>query len=142
MLRLSKDEMVQMIGMVDGVRLYNDLHLKPVSPRLTLYLAQKGDSEFHPVMLQEVTVSELLKNISDIVEAPNGLFNKVLVEGPNNISIRLTDEFLRHQSYDSAFYFHLIQEGEGFSVRMESVKVSKIYVKIHVYLQLTPMEKL
>ena len=88
--------------------------MKPVSPRLTLYLAQKGDSEFHPVMLQEVTVSELLKNISDIVEvnnddsvvsggificmlfqAPNGLFNKVLVEGPNNISIRLTDEFLR-----------------------------------------------
>ena len=65
------------------------------------------------MMLQEVTVSELLKNISDIVEvsnddsvsggificmlfqAPNGLFNKVLVEGPNNISIRLTDEFLR-----------------------------------------------
>ena len=53
------------------MRLYNDLHLKPVSPRLTLYLAQKGDSEFHPVMLQEVTVSELLKNISDIVEVNN-----------------------------------------------------------------------
>ena len=45
--------------------------MKPVSPRLTLYLAQKGDSEFHPVMLQEVTVSELLKNISDIVEVSN-----------------------------------------------------------------------
>ena len=45
--------------------------MKPVSPRLTLYLAQKGDSEFHPVMLQEVTVSELLKNISDIVEVNN-----------------------------------------------------------------------
>ena len=47
--------------------------MKPVSPRLTLYLAQKGDSEFHPVMLQEVTVSELLKNISDIVEVSNAL---------------------------------------------------------------------
>ncbi len=30
----------QMIGLIDGVRLYNDLHMKPLAPRLTLYIAQ------------------------------------------------------------------------------------------------------
>jgi hypothetical protein len=34
----------QMIGLIDGVRLYNDLHMKPLAPRLTLYIAQvSGD---------------------------------------------------------------------------------------------------
>jgi hypothetical protein len=33
-----------MIGLIDGVRLYNDLHMKPLAPRLTLYIAQvSGD---------------------------------------------------------------------------------------------------
>ena len=68
MLRLSKDELVQIIGLRDGVRLHNDLHMKPVSPRLLLYLAVKGDSLFTPVLLQEVTVAELVRNISEIAE--------------------------------------------------------------------------
>ena len=25
---------------MDGVRLFNDLHMKPVAPRLTIYIAQ------------------------------------------------------------------------------------------------------
>ena len=29
-----------MIGLMDGVRLFNDLHMKPVAPRLTIYIAQ------------------------------------------------------------------------------------------------------
>ena len=57
-----------MIGLVDGIRLFNDLHLRPVAPRLTLYLAQKGESLFHPVLLQDVTVAELVKNIAEILE--------------------------------------------------------------------------
>jgi len=122
MLRLSKDELVQMIGMVDGVRLYNDLHLKPVSPRLSLFLAPAGDSAFTPVMLQDVTVTELVKNVAEIIDAPSSLFNKVLMEGPNKISIKLTDEFLRHQPPDSAYFIHLIQGGETCDIRLEPVK--------------------
>lgn len=68
LLRLGKDDLQQMIGVVDGVRLFNDLHMKPVSPRLALYLAHKSESLFNPVLLQEVTVSELGRNISEFAE--------------------------------------------------------------------------
>ena len=68
MLRLTKEELVKMIGLADGVRLFNDLHLKPISPRLTLYLAKKGESLFHPLLLQDVTVQELIRSISDLLE--------------------------------------------------------------------------
>ena len=58
-------------------------------------LAAAGDSLFTPVMLQDVTVTELIKNVAEIIEAPSSLFTKILMEGPNKISIKLTDEFLR-----------------------------------------------
>ena len=41
LLRLGKDDLQQMIGVVDGVRLFNDLHMKPVSPRLTFILLKR-----------------------------------------------------------------------------------------------------
>ena len=88
LLRLNKDDIIQvrletllkyylicacyqMIGLVDGIRLYNDLHMKPVCPRLTLYLAQKGETLFHPILLQDVTVAELVRNIAEILEVRN-----------------------------------------------------------------------
>jgi len=125
LLRLNKDDIIQMIGLVDGIRLYNDLHMKPVSPRLTMYLAQKGETLFHPILLQDVTVAELVRNIAEILEVPVGLFHKVVVSGPNKITIRLTDEFLRYQSYDSAFHYLLIhEEGEACTIHLEPVQYS------------------
>ena len=63
LLRLSKEELIQLIGLVDGIRLYNDIHLKPLAPRLILYLAEKGETVFQPLLLQEVTVLDLLETI-------------------------------------------------------------------------------
>merc|ERR1719450_1103268 len=121
MLRLTKDELTKMIGLVDGVRLFNDLHLKPVSPRLTLYLAKKGESLFHPLLLQDVTVQELIRSISDILETPAApSLQTVVIQGPNKINVKLTDEYLRNQPFDSAFYFH-IQEGESQTIKLELV---------------------
>merc|ERR1719318_791230 len=70
LLRLSKDDIIQMIGLVDGVRLYNDLHMKPVAPRIVLFVAQKGERLFHPLLLQEVSVEELRAKMAEFLEVP------------------------------------------------------------------------
>lgn len=41
LLRLSKDDLVSVCGLSEGIRLYNDLHLTPVAPRMTLYIGTK-----------------------------------------------------------------------------------------------------
>lgn len=120
LLRLSKEELIQLIGLVDGIRLYNDINLKPMAPRLILYLAEKGESLFHPLLLQEVTVPELLHCISQTFQVPQNIGN-VIMEGPNRISIKLTDEFLKHQSQDSAFLFSVEQRGQSPSLRLSAV---------------------
>lgn len=108
LLRLSKSELVQMIGLVDGVRLFNDLHMKPVAPKLVIYLAQEGENVFHPVLLEEVTVLELSQQISNTFQIPTGLTKKVIITGPGQILVRMTDEYLRYQTFDSAYTVHVI----------------------------------
>ena len=44
----------------------------------------------------------------------------VVIQGPNKINVKLTDEYLRNQAYDSAFYFH-IQEGNSQTIKLELV---------------------
>ena len=84
LLRLAKDDLIQMVfpdpkrdnksavtsqvGLVDGVRLHNDLHMRPVSPRLILYLAQRGETVFSPVLLLEVTVAELIASVAELLQ--------------------------------------------------------------------------
>jgi len=125
LLRLSKEDLVSMIGLVDGIRLFNDLHMKPVAPRLTIYLAQKGESLFHAAMLQEVSVQELINNIANIlqVQVGPGLISNVLIVGPNRIQILLTDELLRQQPFESVFYYQLLNEEgcDGCTVLLETV---------------------
>ena len=54
---------------MDGVRLHNDLHMRPsVAPRLILYLAQRGETVFSPVLLLEVTVAELIASVAELLQ--------------------------------------------------------------------------
>ncbi len=41
LLRLSKDDLVSVCGLSEGIRLFNDLHLTPVAPRMTLYVGTR-----------------------------------------------------------------------------------------------------
>ncbi|XP_023320794.1 transcription factor CP2-like protein 1 [Eurytemora carolleeae] len=122
-LRLSKDDLVQMIGLMDGVRLFNDLHMKPVAPRLTIYIAQKGDSVFHPFLLEDVTVLELIKLMAHTFEIPESFLAKIVMSGPNKILVRMTDEYLRYQNPDSAFHLHIVYDdnGESCTVHLEPI---------------------
>ena len=158
------------VGLVDGVRLHNDLHMRPVAPRwifstklcyisptsgswchnvfkrnhllalrLILYLAQRGETVFSPVLLLEVTVAELISSVAELLQVddfvkynafhntksfpqvPVGLFNKVIIVGPKKIQIKLTDDFLRYQRPDSAFHYNLVHEEGTCTIQMEPV---------------------
>jgi len=122
LLRLAKDDLIQMVGLVDGVRLHNDLHMRPVAPRLILYLAQRGETVFTPVLLLEVTVAELIASVAELLQVPVGLFNKVIIVGPKKIHIKLTDDFLRYQRPDSAFQYTLVHDEGTCTIQLEPVQ--------------------
>lgn len=67
LLRLSKDELIEICGLSDGIRLNNCLHNQPIKPRKTLYVCLGGNDIFHPVYLYNVNMEELLRELSKIL---------------------------------------------------------------------------
>ena len=51
------------------------------------------------------------------------MVNKVILSGPSKIQILLTDDLLRQQPVESAFYFQLVHEqgSESYTILLEPV---------------------
>lgn len=64
LLRLSKTELIEICGLIEGIRLYNSLHNQPIKPRRVLYICLETDDIYHPVYLYDLTLDELLGEIS------------------------------------------------------------------------------
>lgn len=43
LLRMSKDDLCKICGLADGIRMFNILHSKAITPRLTIYVCFEGD---------------------------------------------------------------------------------------------------
>ena len=70
-----------------------------------------------------MSVNELINNIATILQVQDGLVNKVILSGPSKIQILLTDDLLRQQPVESAFYFQLVHEqgSESYTILLEPV---------------------
>ncbi|KAL9916366.1 upstream-binding protein 1 isoform X3 [Glossina fuscipes] len=61
-MRMSKDDLIQICGLADGIRMYNVLRAKTISPRLTIYVSLDGNS-YNAIYLITNTAKELLQKL-------------------------------------------------------------------------------
>ncbi|CAD7077968.1 unnamed protein product [Hermetia illucens] len=61
-LRMSKEDLIQICGLADGIRMFNTLHAKAITPRLTIYVSIDGSS-YHAIYLTSNTTRELAKKL-------------------------------------------------------------------------------
>ncbi|KAG9329214.1 hypothetical protein JZ751_004699 [Albula glossodonta] len=116
LLKLSRDDLVQICGPADGIRLFNALKSRSVRPRLTVYVCQetaqtkspellKGscDSEsrdhsnsaiyvYHALYLEQMTALELTRKIASVINFSLDQINQVFRQGPTGIYILLSDQ--------------------------------------------------
>lgn len=107
MLRLMREELISLIGMSEGIRLFNDLHMVQVAPRTTFYVAQKDSSEFRALFLDDLTVLDFVDKLSSALGVEPGIFSKIFVLGPGNVSILVTDRVIAYTRPESVFQFSL-----------------------------------
>ncbi|CAF4742454.1 unnamed protein product [Pieris macdunnoughi] len=104
LLRLSRDDIIQICGLADGIRLYNALHAKRIEPRLTVYVCASGSNIYSALYLDACAASELLIKLQGLLHSAAAKeCDTVLVSGPNGARVRLTDELVRHLP-DSSTY--------------------------------------
>uniref|UniRef100_A0A8C1TLU9 Upstream-binding protein 1 n=1 Tax=Cyprinus carpio TaxID=7962 RepID=A0A8C1TLU9_CYPCA len=116
LLKLTREDLVQICGAADGIRLYNALKSRAVCPRLTVYvslepsqsasplLEKRGHSKngehssptsipvYHALYLEEMTACELTRKISSVLALPLSHISQVYKQGPTGIHILLSDQ--------------------------------------------------
>uniref|UniRef100_A0A0K8SX54 Uncharacterized protein n=1 Tax=Lygus hesperus TaxID=30085 RepID=A0A0K8SX54_LYGHE len=83
LLRLSKDNLVQLCGLPDGIRLFNILHARPIVPKLTLYICvDPRERVYQAVYLTCLTSSELVAKVCAVLGIHASQVASMFVEGP------------------------------------------------------------
>ncbi|XP_063699434.1 transcription factor CP2 isoform X2 [Culicoides brevitarsis] len=123
LLRMTKEDLIQICGLADGIRMYNIIHSKSISPRLTIYVTL-DNAVYHAIYLHSYSIKELFQKLHKVpgfVEPPSSPWdlqtkysdsNNSLVDavkmnlfmiGPANVQVMLTDEVLSNVKNDSLF---------------------------------------
>ena len=106
LLRLSRDETIALCGPGDGIRLYNCMHATFSPPKATWYVGSKEEENFYNALyLEELTVTEVLKKLSDAFGLEHGLLTRAFFIGPKGIYVKFSDNVVRNTKNDSVFQF-------------------------------------
>ncbi|XP_035286440.1 upstream-binding protein 1-like isoform X2 [Anguilla rostrata] len=140
LLKLTRDDLVQICGPADGIRLFNALKSRSVRPRLTVYVCQDTvqtksaaplegscDSEsgehsnsaiyvYHALYLEDMTALELTRKIASVVSISLDQVNQVFRKGPAGIHILLSDQMVYNLPDESCFLISTLkaESGDGY----------------------------
>ncbi|KAG5676766.1 hypothetical protein PVAND_006575 [Polypedilum vanderplanki] len=138
LLRLAKEDLIQICGLADGIRMYNILHAKAIKPRLTIFVSVEGNNTYNAVYLHSTTTKELIQKLYKVPGMSSWKFSssssprgsnsnlndesnfKIYTNGPNNVLVLVTDEVLANIKDESLFAL----EFNNGSILMKSVKKS------------------
>ncbi|XP_076179978.1 transcription factor CP2 like gemini isoform X3 [Ptiloglossa arizonensis] len=110
-LRLSRDDLIQICGLVDGIRLFNALHSKAPTPKLTLYFSlEDNGSLWRVAYLDSLTSSALMNKLLNIVNLPHDRLHSVLFLGPQGIHVLVTDELVANMKDESMYFVETIKD--------------------------------
>ncbi|XP_041867994.1 upstream-binding protein 1 isoform X1 [Melanotaenia boesemani] len=133
LLKLTRDDLVQICGPADGIRLFNALKSRSVRPRLTVYVCQESPQEspllerhctsengdhsvspslhvYHALYLEELTAAELIRKMACVCGIPLGKINQVYRQGPTGIHILLSDQMVYNLPDESCFLISTLED--------------------------------
>ncbi|XP_077153931.1 alpha-globin transcription factor CP2 [Ranitomeya variabilis] len=123
LLKLTRDDVIQICGPADGIRLFNALKGRVVRPRLTIYVCQEsqqsrehpqqkpengeqGNSAFyvyHAIFLEDLTNMELTEKLAQLFNICPHQINQVYKQGPTGIHVLISDEMIQNFPDESFF---------------------------------------
>ncbi|XP_004635331.2 upstream-binding protein 1 isoform X2 [Octodon degus] len=132
LLKLTKEDLVQICGAADGIRLYNSLKSRSVRPRLTIYVCQERPSStplqgqqqaagsggesgsgtpyvYHAIYLEEMVASEVARKLALVFNIPFHQINQVYRQGPTGIHILVSDQMVQNFQDESCFLFSTVK---------------------------------
>ncbi|XP_065108104.1 transcription factor CP2-like protein 1 [Paramisgurnus dabryanus] len=129
LLKMSRDDFIQICGPADGIRLFNAIEGRCVQPRLTVYVSQlqnryqshaKGgaDGVFHALYLEDLTVFELTEKIANLYNVPSQQIHHVYRQGPTGIYVLVSDAMVQNFTEETSFIISSLKDesNDGYHV--------------------------
>uniref|UniRef100_A0A671N8H9 Transcription factor CP2 n=1 Tax=Sinocyclocheilus anshuiensis TaxID=1608454 RepID=A0A671N8H9_9TELE len=117
LLKLTREDVIQICGPADGIRLFNALKGRVVRPRLTIYVCQEsqqareqhqkhenGDgSMYHAIYLEELTAVELTEKLAQLFSISPRQISQIFKQGPTGIHVLVSDEMIQNFQDEMCF---------------------------------------
>ncbi|XP_022915325.1 transcription factor CP2 [Onthophagus taurus] len=119
MLRMSREDLIQICGQADGIRLYNALHVKAIAPKLTIYVSLEHTKIFNAVFLSNYSSNELIQKLAGMLGVGADKIRNVYVQGPQAIHILLSNDVISRFKEESMFNLDVLQENESYVILLK-----------------------
>lgn len=128
MLSLSRDDLIQICGCAEGIRLFNRLRMRKIQPRLTIYMtpatpdAEGGIRVYRAFYLQHLTANELIKEASSLFEQQNGggaphITRALYQPLKSNVHVLVTDDLVNTLKDEQCFTVLVVKnEADGLQI--------------------------
>ncbi|XP_028663893.1 transcription factor CP2-like protein 1 [Erpetoichthys calabaricus] len=129
LLKMGKEDFVQICGPADGIRLFNVMKGRGIRPRLTVYVCQEPEQNrthpkrdsgdvYHAIYLEEMTALELTQKIAILYNISPQQINQIYRQGPTGIHILLSDEMVQNFVDESCFVINTLkaESNDGYHI--------------------------
>ncbi|KAL5009948.1 hypothetical protein ScPMuIL_012253 [Solemya velum] len=120
-LRLTRDDLIQICGLADGIRLNNAIQSRSVRPRLTMFVCQEGDAIYNAIYLENMSYQELRGKLAILYSVQPQYIENIYFQGPSGIHILVTDEVIRNLQDQTRFCVEAMREMEHYKVILKAV---------------------
>lgn len=118
-LRLSREDLIQICGVANGIRLFNTLHSKAPPPKLTLYFFLEGSrSHWRATYLDNLTSVALTDKLLNALNLSHNQLHSILFLGPQGIHVKVTDELVANMKNESMYFVQMIKGNAHFIILM------------------------
>lgn len=119
LLRLTKQDMIQIMGPADGIRLHNSLQARAARPLLTMYVClesaqqNSGMKEYYAMFLEALNLGELRKKLALKCSLRVEQIVAIYRQGPTGIYVLVDDEMVRNFVDEGHFIVQLLREEDN-----------------------------
>lgn len=128
LLKMSKEDFIQVCGPADGIRLFNAVKGRNVRPRLTIYVCHESEQNrsvpqhkreadnsavcvYHAIFLEELTALELMEKIANLYTISPQQINQIYRRGPTGIHVVVSTEMIQNFQDESCFILGTMKGG-------------------------------
>lgn len=127
-MRLSREDLIQICSLTDGIRLYNALHSRNIRPRLTIYVCLEPDQGsldcvYHALYLENLSVEELIGKLAQLINVQTQNVHDVYIQGPSGIHVLMNDEVIRNLREESMFIVEVLRDQTSYRLLLKSSTV-------------------